>query len=191
MEKRGLGKFTPGGVECVAGHGKFSGATSADEVRGILFAGEGRCKAVMWRKLNNAYHSLCMAFWAKPMRLVAACGRFFQHIGRKARSKKFQFIAVEIRVGLLDVEKFLFERIALHRHSLMLFDEFKIRRLMVDKLLLDVDNGGVDVSAVREAAGRLNRLKEHLEGCCRICRSGGYRRNIKHWFDPLWCVEYR
>lgn len=184
------GVMAPCGVEVAAGHGKLNAAVSADEVRGILFAAEELgLKGIISRKLNHAYHAFCLAMWTKPMRWFAVCELFLQHICGKTRSKRLQLVAVEVFLALLEVEKFLFERIAFHRHGLMLFDEFEIRRLVFNELLLNVEDGGVDIGAVREAGGCFHRLKKHLERCCRMCRSGDYRRNIRHWFDPLWCVE--
>ena len=181
------GEFIPERVKCGAGHGERGAADAADEVRGVLLSGEElSLKGVVGRKLNHAYHSFCLAMWAQPMRWLAVCGRFLQHVCGKSRSKSFQLVALEVRLKLLDLEKFLFERVAFHRHGLMLLDEFEIRRLVFEKLLLDLKDGVVDVGALREAKSRFDRLKEKLEGCCRACRAGCYRGNVWHWFDPLW-----
>ena len=183
-------EFSPGGVECATGHCEAGRATSADEVPRILLAGEERFEGVVRRKLYHAYHSFCIACWAKPMGWISVCGGFLQYVGGKARSKRLQLIAAEIRFGLLELEKFLFERVTFHRHSLMLLCESEICRLVVNELLLNTENCGVDVAVLRETASCVNRLKEHIEGCRRVCRSGNYRRNIKHCLDPLWSVNH-
>ena len=189
MEREKLsGEFAPGGVECVAGHGELHGAVSADEVRQVLFAGEELgLKGVVLGKLKHTYHAFCRAVWAQPMRGASVCGRFLQYIGRKARSKRFQLIAAEIRSGLFECEKFCFERVAFHSYGLMLLEEREIRGLMLNELLLKVDDGSVDLGVVRKVADCFDRLKECFERSREACCGGDNGGDVEHVAVPLAC----
>ena len=185
-ESKISGEFAPCGVEGGAGDGELRMAASADDVRKILFAGkELGLKGVVLGKLEQAYHAFCCAMWAEPMRWFSVCGRFLQYVGGKARSKRFQLVASEIRFGLFKCEKFCLERVAFHSYGLMLLDERKIRGLVFNELLLKVDNGGVDLGIVRKVADCFDRLEKCLESGREVCSGGGKYGHVEHGAIPL------
>lgn len=183
------GEFIPGGVEGIAGHCEAGVATSADEVREILFAGEEPgLKGIVFGKLEYAYHAFCRAVWAKPMGLFAVGGRFLEYIRGKAGCEKFMLVAAEMRFKAFECEKFCFERVSFHGYCMMLVDERKIRRLVFNKLLLEVNDGGVDAGVVRKVADGLDGLKDCFERgreSCRCCGKGGH---VEHGEIPFACA---
>lgn len=173
METRS-GEFSPAGVECVDGNCEAPVAGEADEMGVAMLAWKRSLKGVVRIKLDEARLVAMKAVWAQPMRLVAVCRRFLEHIGRKAGSKRFQLVTVCVRLKLLDLEKFLFERVAFCNYSLMLLDEAKFRRLMFKQFLLDVEQGHVSLGAVRYAYGSLEAVKQGFERLRGACHAGDY-----------------
>ena len=165
------GELAPGGVEHVGGDGVMPAAGEADEMRIAMLAWKRSVKSIVRIKLDEAYFATMKTIWAQPMRWIAVCRRPLEHIGRKAGSNRLQLVAVRVRLGLLNVEKFLFERVAFFNYSLMLLDEAKFRRLMFKQFLLDVKQGHVGLGAVRHAHGYLQALKECLECVYDVLRS--------------------
>ena len=170
--KRLSGVLTPCRIESGRRDGEELLAGEADEVRIALLAWKSGVKGVVWIALHKAYYTALHAVWTQPMRILAVGRRLAEYIQHRAESKTLQYIAVAVRLKLLELEQFLFERVTLIEDALVLLDQANVSRLMIKKLLVDVNDGRGNLRVVNHARECLHGF----EGCLkRLC---GARREL-------------
>ena len=161
-----FGVLTPCRIESGRRDGEELLAGEACEMCVVMLAWKCSMKSIVWIALHKAYYTALHAVWAQPMRIIAVGRRLAEYIQHSAGSKTLQYIAVTVRLKLLEIEELLFERITLVEDALILLDQANVCRLMLDQLLVDFNEGRADFRAVRHAHERLQDFKGCLKRLC-------------------------